>query len=194
MKQIFMVLLENLRKEQGFEMKIQLISLLIAFAAVIVGPIVTYFISKNNLEFQFRTIIKEKWVDRLGEASHLFLTSVLEWIEKYRGIVDGSAKVENPHREIDRMFDNINSSIVKLQLLLDKGKEDQNDILDLIDKMKLIVNEKLFDDKTISELRTLHQEMVDKLNSLFHQERTKMADTFRKNKLKEFWERFKTLE
>ena len=175
-------------------MEIQLISLAIAFAAVIVGPIVTYQIAKKNFEFQFRTIIKEKWVDRLGEASHLFFTSVLEWIEKYRGIVDGSAKVESPHREIDRMFDNINSSIVKLQLLLDKEKENQKDILDLIDKMKSIVNEKLFDDKTINELRSLHQEMVAKLNSLFHHERTKMANTFRKNKLKEAWQKFTRLE
>jgi len=175
-------------------MEIQIISLLIAFAAVVVGPIVTYFIAKNNLEFQFRTIIKEKWVDKLGETSHLFLTSVLEWIEKYQSIVDGSSRVENPNREIDRMFDNINSSIVKLQLLLVKEKENQKNILDLIDTIKSIVNKKLFDDKTINDLRTIHQEMVDKLNSLFHQERTKMADTFRKNKLKEFWKKFKNLE
>ena len=175
-------------------MSTETISLLIALAAVIVGPIVTYQITKKNLEFQFRTIIKEKWVDRLGEASHLFLTSVLEWIEKYRCIVDGSALVENQHSEIDRMFDNINSSIVKLQLLLDREKENQKEILELINKIKLIVDEKLFDEKTISELKTSHQDIVDKLNNLFHEERTKMADIYRRNRVKEIWEQLKNLD
>lgn len=163
-------------------MSTEIISLAIAFAAVIIGPIVTYHITKKNLEFQFRTIVKEKWVDKLGEASQIFLSSVLEWIEKYRGIQDGSSKIENPHREIDRMFDNINSSIIRLQLLLDKKKDDQNAILIGVIKIKDVVNKKLFDEITINKLRIYHEEIIDRLNELFHQERTKMANTFRRKK------------
>jgi hypothetical protein len=175
-------------------MDTEITSLLIALAAVIVGPIVTYLITKKNLEFQFRTIIKEKWVDKLTEASHSFLSNTIEWIEKYRGIKDGSAKTIKPEQEIDRMLDNINSSIVKLQLLLDKEKDDQNAILINAITIKDLVNKKLFDEITINNLRTCHEEMIDRLNKLFHQERTKMADTFRKNKMKEYWEKFKNLE
>ena len=92
-------------------MTIQVLSLIIALLAVIVGPIISYRIAKKNLEFQFRSMTQEKWVDKLEKASHSFLCFTLEWIEKYRGLIDGSAQNKEPVPEINRTFDGINSSI-----------------------------------------------------------------------------------
>ena len=53
-------------------MTVQILSLMIAMLAVIVGPVVTYRITKKNLEFQFRTLIQENWINKLELSAHSF--------------------------------------------------------------------------------------------------------------------------
>jgi len=96
-------------------MTIQIITLIITLIAVIVGPIVTYRITKKNLEFKYLSMTQGKWIEKLEESSHSFLNSILEWIEKYPALEDGSRQSKEPNAEIDRMFDAINSSIIRLQ-------------------------------------------------------------------------------
>ncbi len=54
-------------------MAVQIISLVIALLAVIVGPIITYRITKKNLEFQFRSMTQGGWIDKLEATSLSFL-------------------------------------------------------------------------------------------------------------------------
>ena len=164
-------------------MVIQIISLIIALSAVIFGPIITYRITKKNLEYQFRSMTQGNWINKLEEAIHTFLIFTLEWIEKYRALCDRVKSDPSSNKEvnddIDRMLNGINSSFIKLQLLLDIQKLDQKYILDNIIEMKSIVNSKEFDEITISKLRECHGNVIDKLKKIFHSERTKIAEVFR---------------
>jgi len=160
-------------------MTIQILSLVIALLAVIVGPYITYRITKKNLEFQFRTMIKEHWVKKLEDAAHIFLNTTSEWMNKYPMIQDGSWHVKDPNQEIDRMLDLIHSSIIKLQLLLNIEKKEQSAILDKVAIISSIVHSKVYDDNSIRTLRKTHDEMIDSLQIIFHKERTKIADIFR---------------
>ena len=160
-------------------MTIQILSLIVALLAVIISPFVTYKITKKNLEFQFRTIIKEHWINKLEDAAHSFLNCTSEWMGKYPVIKDGSWQIENPNKEIDRMLDTIHSSIIKLELLLDINKKDQSIILDKVAAMSAIIHSKVYDDNSINTLRTNHDEIIDSLQNIFHRERTKIADIFR---------------
>lgn len=160
-------------------MTIQILSLIIALLAVIIGPIVTYKVTKKNLEFQFRSLIQEKWVDKLEVSAIGFLTSSNEWIEKYRGIQDGSSKTKEPEREIDRMLDTINSYIIKLQLYLNTKKPLQNEILSNVIKMKAIINSKKFDEKSIAELKESYENIIENLKSILQEERSKITKIFK---------------
>ena len=160
-------------------MTIQIISLIIALLAVIVGPLITYRITKKNLEFQFRTMIKEQWVNKLEEAALLFLNTSSEWINKYPLIQNGSWQVENPNKEIDRMLDTINSAIFKLEFLLNDKKIDQELILKNVASMTSIIHSKVYDENSLSVLRANHSEIIDTLRKIFHDERSKMTDIFR---------------
>jgi len=160
-------------------MTIQIISLLIALLAVLVGPFITFYVTKKNLAFQFRSLVKEHWVNKLEDAAHSFLNSTSEWMNKYPVISDGSWQVENPNKEIDKMLDTINSSIIKLQLLLDTNKNSQGVILDKVAAMAAIIHSKVYDENSINTLRKNHNDVIDSLQEIFHKERTKMADTFR---------------
>ncbi|MBM3712523.1 MAG: hypothetical protein FJW56_03690 [Actinobacteria bacterium] len=122
---------------------------------------------------------QEKWVDKLEESTHSFLNSSLEWIEKYRGLRDRSSQLKNPNIEIDRMLNAINSSIIKLQLLLDNNKPDQKCILDNVVEMKHIINDKSFENDSISRLRVCHENIIERLKNIFHEERNKIASIFR---------------
>ncbi len=163
-------------------MTIQIISLIIALLAVIAGPIITYRITKKNLEFQFRTMTQGGWIDKLEETSVSFLSFTLEWIEKYRALEDKVRKNpvsgESVNSEIDRIMNGINSSIIKLQLLLDSEKTDQKIISDNIIEMKSLVNSKKFDDPTISRLKECHDNIISKLKMIFHQERKKISKIY----------------
>lgn len=160
-------------------MAIQIISLLIALLAVIVGPIITYRVTRKNLEFQFRTMIKEHWVNKLEDTAHIFLESTSEWINKYPGIQDGSWQVINPNQEIYRMLDSIHSSIIKMELLLDVNKKEQSMILEKMAVMSSIIHSKVYDDNSIEILRNNHGEIIESLQIIFHSERTKIAKIFR---------------
>jgi hypothetical protein len=160
-------------------MTIQILSLIIALLAVVIGPIITYRITRKNLEFQFRSIIKEHWVNKLEDVGHSFLFSTSEWTDKYPRIKNGLIKVENSDKEIERMNDSIRTSIVKLELLLDIKKIDQSFLLDNVAIMADIINSRKFDEESISVLREKHNNIIDTLQKIFHQERSKMADIFR---------------
>ena len=160
-------------------MAIQIISLIITLAAVIVGPLVTYKVTKRNLEFQFRTLIQEKWIDKLEEDVTKYLTQVVEWIEKYRAIIDGSSKIEEPEREIDRMLATLNSSIIKLQLHLNTNKPFQKEILSNVSNMKAIINSKSFEDESINSLKNSHEEIITNMKAILQEERSKITKIFK---------------
>ncbi len=160
-------------------MIIQILSLIIALLAVIIGPILTYRITRKNLEFQFRSIIKEHWVNKLEDVAHSFLFSTSEWTDKYPRIKNGLIKVDNPDQEIERMNDSIRTSVVKFELLLDIKKTDQSILLDNVVIMTDIIHSRKFDDESISLLREKNNNIIDTLQKIFHQERSKMANTFR---------------
>jgi len=82
---------------------------------------------------------------------------------------------ESVNSEIDRMMNGINSSILKLQLLLDPQKSDQKFIMDNIVEMKRMVNGKKFDDATISRIRECHENIISRLKIIFKQEREKIS-------------------
>jgi len=160
-------------------MTIQILSLIVALLAVIISPFVTYKITKKNLEFQFRTMIKEHWVNKLEDAAHMFLNSTSEWMNKYPVIQDGSWHVQDPNQEIDRMLDIIISSIIKLELLLDINKKDEAFILEKVAAMTAIIHSKVYDDNSINTLRKNHDDIIDSLQKIFHKEKTKIAEIFR---------------
>ena len=164
-------------------MTIQIISLLIALLAVIIGPYISNRSNKKNLEFQFRTKIKEQWVNKLEEAAVSYLNFTMEWIERYRALCD---KVKSDpstsnfvNNEIDRLLNGINSSFIMLQLHLRSEKPEQRVILDKATEMKEIVNKKSFNEEAISNLRECHENIISNLQNIFHKERSKMAETFR---------------
>lgn len=164
-------------------MVVEIISLCVALVAVIVGPIVSYKITKKNMEFQFRTLTQEKWIDKLEKATLDFMTSCVAWIEKYPAIKEKSEiELENIiefNNQIDTMLDSINSSIIKIHILLDENKFDQKSILEKIFKMKSIINSKDFSGETIAILRELHVEIFNELKIIFSAERKKIAKIYK---------------
>lgn len=161
-------------------MAIQVISLIIALFAVIAGPIITYIVTKKNLESQFRLTVPIKWLDKLEEAAHSYLFASLEWIEKYRGVTDTKFyQKEDAIKEINRMFDAINSAFIKLQLQLDEKKSIQKEILDNAVLIKDIINEKLFDEASLNKLRTAHDAIIEKVKIILQGERSKITKVFR---------------
>ncbi len=123
-------------------------------------------------------MVNSTWLDKLDKSVHLFLYSTLEWIEKYQAIKDGSSQLPEPNREIDRMFDSINSAIIKLQLLLDPTDTDQNQILENVIEIKKIINEKRFDEESINDLREKHELITNNIGRLFKKERKKIKKIF----------------
>jgi len=165
-------------------MTIQIISLIIALLAVIVGPIITYKITKSNLEFQFRTMTQSNWLTKLEDAILTFLTNSEQWIGKYPQLVESAkedpSKIDENNKEIDRLFDVISASIIKLQLFLDDQKSDQKSIMGSVVKIKEIINSKAFDEESINKIRTLHDSVIDNAKKIFKEERKKLTTTFRK--------------
>ena len=163
-------------------MEIQIISLIIALLAVIIGPFITYRITKKNLEFQFLTMTQEKWIDKLEETVFNYLNNTVQWIEKYPALVErgkqepDSRKVIN--QEIDTMLNAINASIIKLDILLDTRILDQKIIIDNISKMKAIVNSKVYDKNNIALLIESHSNIVDRAKAIFQEERRRISKIF----------------
>ncbi|MBK9097513.1 MAG: hypothetical protein IPM14_05165 [bacterium] len=161
-------------------MAVQIISLIIALLAVIAGPIITYIVTKKNLESQFRLTVPIKWLEKLEEAAHSYLFASLEWIEKYRGVTDSKFyQKEDATKEINRMFDAINSAFIKLQLQLDEKKSIQKEILNNAVLIKDIINEKLFDEASLNKLRTAHDAIIEKVKIILQGERSKITKVFR---------------
>lgn len=167
-------------------MAIQIISLLIALLAVIVGPIITYRITKNNLEFQFRSMIQSNWLTKLEDAILTFLNNSEQWIGKYPHLVESAkedpTKIDENNQEIDKLFDAISASIIKLQLHLDSSKNDQRSIMDCVIQIKEIINSRAFDQPSIDDIRNLHDTIIEKSKKIFKEERQKLTGTFRKAK------------
>jgi hypothetical protein len=159
-------------------MTAQILTAVAAILAIIVGPWISYRVAKKNLEFNYRSMVNSTWLDKLDKSVHLFLYSTLEWIEKYPAIKDGSSQLPEPNREIDRMFDSINSAIIKLQLLLDPTDTDQNQILENVIEIKKIINEKRFDEESINDLREKHELITNNIGRLFKKERTVIKKIF----------------
>ena len=159
-------------------MTAQILTAIAAILAVVIGPWISYRVAKKNIEFSYRSMVNSTWLDKLDKSVHSFLFSTLEWIEKYPVIKDGSSQIPEPNREVDRMFDSINSSIIKLQLLLDKTDSDQNEILENVIEIKTIVNEKSFDEEPINKLRAKHELITNNVINLFKQERKKIKKIF----------------
>lgn len=164
-------------------MTTEIFSLTIALLAVIVGPIFTYKITKKNLEFQFRTITQEKWIDKLEEYASSYLENTVRWIEKYPGMIEmgkNSPQVtEQMNVQIDNMLDEINSSIIKLSIILDDQKSDQKLIIDNVIQMKAIINSKVYNTENINVLKNSHEKIIENLKSIFHDERSKITNIFR---------------
>lgn len=161
-------------------MTIQILSLIIALLAVIAGPIITYIVTKKNLESQFRLTVPIKWLDKLEEAAHSYLFATLGWIEKYRGVTDTKFyQKEDAIKEINLMFDSINSAFIKLQLQLDEKKPIQKEILNNAVLIKDIINKKLFDDESINKLRTAHETIIANVKIILQDERSKITKVFK---------------
>jgi hypothetical protein len=164
-------------------MEIQILSLIIAILAVIIGPLVTYIITKKNLEFQFRTMTQEKWVEKLDAAICNYLSITIRWIEKYPALVEFGH--QNPNEitvingEMDKMLDAINNSIIKLDLLLDSQSPQQKNIIDNVIIMKRLVNNKVFDKDSINELKKSHSIIIENAKAIFKEERNKLTKIFK---------------
>jgi hypothetical protein len=164
-------------------MEIQILSLIIAILAVIIGPFITYRITKKNLEFQFRTMTQEKWIDKLETKVGNYLNITIKWIEKYPDLIERGQKepvqIKEINQEIDLMLDTINASVIKLDLILDSKSPHQKLIIDNVIKMKVIVNNKVFDKDSINELRKSHAIIIENAKAIFQEERSKIAKIFR---------------
>lgn len=164
-------------------MEIQIITLVIALAAVIVGPFVTYRITKKNLEFQFRTIIHEKWIDKLESEISNYLFTIVQWVERYPSLVEQRQKegsrINEINKEIDQMLDEINISIIKLDLILDKNNASQKIILGNVGEMKKIINSKVYDKDSKAMLMLLYDIIVEKAKTIFQDERHKTSKIFK---------------
>lgn len=164
-------------------MEIQIISLIIAFAAVIIGPLVTYRITKKNLEFQFRTMTQEKWIEKLESEVGNYLFSIVQWIEKYPGLVERGRKEMNQKNEInveiDRMLDTINISTIKLDLILDLNDANQKVIVENVIKMKQIVNGKIYDKNSKADLMKSYTIIVEMSKTIFQNERKEIVKIYK---------------
>ncbi|MCB9211594.1 MAG: hypothetical protein H6609_19700 [Ignavibacteriales bacterium] len=164
-------------------MAIQIISLLIALLAVIVGPIITYRITKKNLEFQFRSLTQENWITKLEESILSFLTHTEQWIGKYQYLVESGladhTKIDPNNQQIDELLDAINSAIIKLQLHLEEAKPDQKEMMLNVAEIKEIINTRVYDEQSVQKLKNLHYNIIEKAKLLFKEERQKIAGIFR---------------
>ncbi|MBS3944384.1 MAG: hypothetical protein KGZ42_02725 [Melioribacter sp.] len=165
------------------KMEIQIISLIIAFVAVIVGPIVTYRITKKNLEFQFRTITQEKWIDKLESEISNYLFAITHWVEKYPGLAErvqhDNSRINEINLEIDKMLDVIIMSIIRLDLILDRSHSVQKRIMVNVEEMKKIVNNKIFDNNSKAHLMLLYEIIVDSTKEILKEEKKKTQKIFR---------------
>ena len=164
-------------------MTIQILSLVIALLAVIVGPIITYHITKKNLEFQFISMTQEGWIAKLYDASLEFLTNSHSMFEKYptlmeRFKVDDSLKNET-NIIIDEMIDSINLSMVKFQLLLKDDEPIQQEIISETLKMKKILLKQQMTQENVTSLSVSHEKIIKNLKEIMHTERSKISNIFK---------------
>jgi len=165
-------------------MEIQIITLIIAFAAVIVGPFISYRIAKKNLAFQFRTLTREKWINILEAEIVNYLFSINQWVEKYPSLVEkgrmgiSEFQINEVNQEINRMQDAITSSIIKLDLILDKSVFPQKVIMNNIVEMKKIINSKIYDKESKARLMLLYEIIVENSKIIFQEERKKTEKIF----------------
>jgi hypothetical protein len=162
---------------------IEIISLLIALLAVIVSPFISYKIAKKNLEFQFRNMTQEKWIDKLEIAAVDFLDNCNKWIEKYRGLFErvsnGSLKIEDANNLIDEMFDKMNIAIIKISLYLDESKQEQNEIIESVVKIKQVILSKTFNENNIELCRENYDKILTNLKLIIKNERKSITKLFR---------------
>lgn len=165
-------------------MTIQIISLSIAFIAVIVGPIITYKMMKKKFEFHFISMVHGKWIDKLEDNVITYLNNTVQWIEKYPGLVEKGKNnplfLREVNDNIDRMLDEINVSIIRLQLLLDTKSRDQKEILNNVIIMKDIINSKDYDENSIIKLRNAHEIIIDKVKKVFTDKRNAIVKIYKK--------------
>ena len=162
---------------------VEILSLSIAFLAVIISPIISYKIAKKNLEFQFRSMTQEKWIDKLEQTAIQFLDNNVKWIEKYQGFMkrhnEGTLSTNDVNNEIDKMLDSINVSIVKFSILLDDTKNEQKEITESAFVMKKLLLKKEINQDVLDSLRSNHEKIVSNLKVIFQSERKKIARLFR---------------
>lgn len=165
-------------------MQLQILSLIIALAAVLVGPYISYRIAKKNLSFQFRSLTKEKWIEKLETEIVNYLFAITQWIEKYPALKEKGQKeinldkINEINHEIDLMQDAIITSIIKLDLFLDKRIQLQKTILTSVVGMKEIVNSKIYDKDTKAKLMLLYEIIVENSKIIFQEERKKTEKIF----------------
>lgn len=162
---------------------VEIISLVIALLAVIVSPFISYKIAKKNLEFQFRNMTQEKWIDKLEQVAIEYLDSSNKWIEKYKGLIERVSNnklgIDEANNLIDEMFDKMNIAIIKISLYLDETKTEQKEVLDSVFEIKKIILSKNYNEKNIDQLGRNYNKVLSNLKQIFLSERKKITKLFR---------------
>ena len=161
-------------------MNTEILSLVVAALAVLISPIVTYRVNKKNLEFKFRTMLQESWIEKLESAAHDFLNASSKFIGKYKSNNYKVAYGSNERiKEIDQLLDDINSSFIKLDLHLDENKNYQKEIHSSASKLLELFWLKDKYEENHSEITKCYDEVVKNMKLIISDERKKISRTFR---------------
>lgn len=164
-------------------MAIEIFSLIVALLAVIVGPMITYRITKKNLEFQFRTKTQENWIVKLDVAAVDFLNSSHQMFEKYPTLMErfyNDPKIKTEvNNQIDAMIDSMNLAMIRFQLLLDDSQPLQKAIIEETMKMKKILLKQDLNAEKVETLGESHEKIIKNFKAVLHNERSKITKLYR---------------
>ncbi len=118
-----------------FNLILNFILAAIALVSVFYGPHLVRKTAKQGFELEYRKFIQVNWITKLESATIDFLNSVVEFMNKIKYLK------ETPDlKTIDRILDNITLQYIKLQILLDTEKTEQQNIQNAMTTLMEIIN------------------------------------------------------
>lgn len=156
------ILIENSAKQDN---TVQILTLVIALLAVVVGPAIQFFINRKQIRTQLETVNKTLKAEVRSANRQSWINDLRNTISDFISLVYTFSlqNEETEHTEQKIIFRELMMLKSKIELMLNPGKKDQKEIIDLINKITSNLAEK---PKTEEEKKNFLSDFIDSLTDL----------------------------
>jgi hypothetical protein len=148
---------------------LQILALIATILAVIVGPLISLYISQKQIRATVRSTNRQQWI-------HILRDQLSEFASQLMGLIlnlDRDTSAPKDEKVFSEKTERLIFLQTKIDLLLNPEKPDQKEIIDLVDNARMAAI-----GRELARLEAFHEEIVSKSQALF----------------KLTWERIKKLE